>query len=378
MSEKLLFPLEVMPPALRHLVESIRKKHPPTSRNPLNANCTKLEKQLAVLENLWAELQWDHSVSDLHTRTQTLQQRKAERTTLLQPHLPKLRQKYAHRLEKKRQKLSAKKLSWEQRKQMWRESLKASKRELAAKLEQLTWPSTQLIEQQLLSYENEWKSAEQRIDEQSKLLQQAESSYDASVQQQKLTLKNTFNALQQRLSNKQQQAPQLLKKLRQQNTQSRNELPGLVATWKSAAIGREMRLHDELEAWKTKHPMLTVALPSWDDLNASLQELSSYKQSLNDWNQQLQQRKMALSSAELRMQAEWQRVNARPSLLGLHSAEQRQDWLKKLLPLQTIWRELHPLMKRCALLKDELLTGGFLGAEEFPEIDVAWTMVEFR
>ena len=181
MSEKLLTPLEVMPPALRHLVESIRKKHPPTSRNPLSASCTKLEKQLAVLENLWAELQWEHSVSDLQARTQTLQQRKAERMTLLQPHLPKLRQKYARRLEKRKEKLSAKKLSWEQRKQMWRESLKASKRELAAKSAQLTWPSTQLIEQQLLSYENEWKSAEQRIDEQSKLLQQAESSYDASV-----------------------------------------------------------------------------------------------------------------------------------------------------------------------------------------------------
>jgi transcription-repair coupling factor (superfamily II helicase) len=236
----------------------------------------------------------------------------------------------------------------------------------------------QLIEQQLLTYENEWKNAEQRIDEQSRLLQQAESSYDASLQQKKQTLKNAFNALQQRLSNKQQQAPQLLKKLRQQNTQSRSELPGLVATWKSAATGREMRLRDELEAWKTKHPMLTVALPSWHDLNASWQELSSYKQSLNDWNQQLQQRKMALSSAELRMQAEWQRANAKPSLWGLHSAEQRQDWLKKSLPLRTIWRELHPLMKRCALLKAELLTGGFLAAEEFLEIDVAWTMVELR
>ena len=378
MSEKLLTPLEVMPPALRQLVESIRKKHPPTSRNPSNASYTKLEKQLAVLENLWAELQWEHSVSDLQARTQTLQQRKAGRTTLLQPHLPKLRQKYARRLEKKRQELSAKKLSWEQQKQMWRESLKASKREFAAKSAQLTWPSTQLIEQQLLSYENEWKSAEQRIAEQSKLLRQAESSYDASVQQKKQTLKNDFNALQQRLNNKQQQAPQLLTKLRQQNTQSRSELPGLVATWKRAAIGREMRLRDELEAWKTKHPMLTVALPSWNDLSASLQELSSYKQSLNDWNQQLQQRKMALTSAELRMQAEWQRVNAKPSLWGLHSAAQRQDWLKKLLPLQTIWRELHPLMKRCALLKAELLTGGFLGAEEFAEVDLAWAMAEFH
>lgn len=378
MSEKLLTPLEVMPEALRHLVESIRKKHPPTSRNPLNASSTRLEKQLAVLESLWAELQWEHSVSDLQARTQTLQQRKAERTTLLQPHLPKLRQKYARRLEKRKEKLSAKKLSWEQRKQMWRESLKASKRELAAKSAQLTWPSTQLIEQQLLSYENEWKSAEQRIDEQSKLLQQAESSYDASVKQKKLTLKNDFNALQQRLNNKQQQAPQLLKKLRQQNAQSRSELPGLVATWKSVATGREMRLRDELEAWKTKHPILSVALPSWDDLNASLQELSSYKQSLNDWNQQLQQRKMVLNSAELHMQIEWQSVNAKPSMWGLHSDELRQDWLKKLLPLQTIWRELHPLMKRCALLKDELLTGGFLGAEEFSEVDSAWRMLELR
>ena len=378
MSEKLLTPLEVMSPALRHLVESILKKQPPTSQNPLNASSTKLEKQLAVLESLWAELQWEPFVAALQERTQTLQQRKAERTTLLQPHLPKLRQKYAHRLLKKRQKLSAKKLSWEQRKQMWRESLKASKRELGEKSAQLTLPSTHIVEQQLLTYENEWKSAAQRIDEQSKLLQQAENSYESSVKQKRLTLKNAFNALQKSLSDKQQQAPQLLKKLRQQNIQSRSELPGLVATWKSAATGREMRLHAELKAWKTKHPILSAAVPSWDDLNASLQELSSYKQSLNDWNQQLQQRKKVLSSAELRMQAEWQRVNAKPSLWGLHSAEQRQDWLKKSLPLRTIWRELLPLMKRCALLKAELLTGGFLDDEAFPKIDVAWTMVEFR
>jgi hypothetical protein len=35
-------------------------------------------------------------------------------------------------------------------------------------------------------------------------------------------------------------------------------------------------------------------------------------------------------------------------------------------------------MKRCALLKDELLTGGFLGAEEFSEVDSAWRMLELR
>jgi hypothetical protein len=215
MSEKLLTPLDVMPPALRHLVESILKKHPPTSRNPLNANSTKLERQLAVLESLWAELQWQPFVTALQEREQTLQQRKAERTTLLQQRLPMRRQKYARRLEKQRQKLNEKKLSWAQRKHMWRESLKASKRDLAAKSEQLTWPSKQLIEQQLLTYENEWKNAEQRIAEQSKLLQQAENSYDASLQQKKQTLKNAFSALQKSLSNRQQQAPQLLTQLQQ-------------------------------------------------------------------------------------------------------------------------------------------------------------------
>ena len=378
MSEKLPTPLEVMQPEVRHWLESVIKKYQHLAQSASTANSPKLEQQYAQLINLWAELQWEHSVNALQARTQTLQQRKAKRTTLLQQHLPALRQKYARRLEKRRQKLSAKKLSWEQRKQMWRESLKASKRDLAAKLEQLTWPSTQLIEQQLLTYENEWKSAEQRIAEQFRLLQQAENSYDASLQQKKQTLTNAFNALKKSLSGKQQQAPQLLTKLRQQNAQSRSELPGLVATWKSAATGREMRLHDELEAWKAKHPMLSVALPSWEDLKTSSQELSDYEQSLNDWSQQLQQRKKALDRAEQNMLAEWQRVNAKPSLSALHSAEQKTDWLKKLQPLRLIWRELLPLMQRCALLKVELLTNDFLAAEDYPEIDVAWATVEFR
>ncbi len=377
MSEKLPTPLEVMQPEVRHWLESVIKKYQHLAQSASTANSPKLEQQYAQLINLWAELQWEHSVNALQTRTQTLQQRKARRTTLLQQQLPKLRQKYAHRLQKKRQDLSAKRQNWEQRKQTWREFLKRSKRDLAAKLEQQTMPSTHFVEQQLLTYENEWKSAEQRIAEQSTLLQQAESSYDSNVKQKKLTLKNAFTALQKSLSDKQQQAPQLLKKLRQQNTQSRNELPGLVATWKSAATGREMRLRDELEAWKMKHPTVSVALPSWDDLNASLQELSSYKQSLNDWNQQLQQRKKVLDRAEQNMVAEWQRVNAKPSLSGLHSAELRTEWLKKSLPLRLVWRDLLPLMKRCALLKDELLTAGFLCVEEFPEIDVGWAAVQF-
>ena len=377
MSEKLLTPLDVMPPALRHLVESILTKHPPTSRNPLNANSTKLERQFAVLESLWAELQWQPFVTALQEREQTLQQRKAERTTLLQQRLPTLRQKYARRLEKQRQKLNGKKQRWARKKQTWRESLKASKRDLAAKSQQLTLPSTQLIEQQLLTYDNEWKSAAQRIDEQSRLLQQAENSYDSSWQLKKRTLTNAFNALQKSLSDKQQQAPQLLTKLRQQNTQRRRELPALVATWSGAAIERETRLRDELEVWKTKHPILSVAVPSWDDLNASLQQLSDYEQSLNEWSQQLQQRKKALTSAEQTMQAEWQRVNAKPSLSALHSAERRQDWLKKSLPLRLIWRDLLPLMKRCALLKAELLTGGFLPAEEYSEVDVLWAEIDF-
>ena len=376
MSEKLLTPLDVMPPALRHLVESILTKHPPTNQNPLNANSTKLEKPLAVLESLWAELQWQPFVTALQGREQTLQQRKAERTTLLQQRLPTLRQKYARRLEKQKQKLSAKKLSWEQKKQMWRESLKASKRDLAARLEQLTWHSTQLIEQQLLKYENEWKSAAQRIDEQSRLLQQAESSYNLSLKQKKQTLTSAFNALQKSLNDKQQLAPQLLMKLQQQNTQRRRELPGLVATWKDAATEREMRLHDELEAWKTKHPILSIAVPSWDDLNASLQQLSDYEQSLNEWSRQLHQRKKLLASAEQTMQTEWQRANAKPSLSALHSTEQRMDWLQKSLPLRLIWRDLLPLMKRCALLKVELLTGGFLDAEEYLEVDIVWADVE--
>ncbi len=376
MSEKLLTPLDVMPPALRHLVESILTKHRPTSQSPLNASSTRLERQLAVLESLWAELQWQPFVTALQAREQTLRQRKAERTTLLEQRLPALRQKYARRLEKQRQKLSAKKLSWSQKKQTWRASLKASKRDLAAKSAQLTWPSTQLIEQQLLTYENEWKSAAQRIDEQSRLLQQAENSYDVSLKQKKQTLTSAFNALRQSLSDRQQQAPQLLTQLRQQNTQRRRELPGLAATWKDAATERETRLHDELEAWKTKHPILSGAVPSWDDLNASLQQLSDYAQSLNDWSQQLQQRKRHLASAEQTMQAEWQRANAKPSLLALHCAEQRQDWLKKSLPLRLVWRDLLPLMKRCALLKVELLTGGFLAAEAYSEVNVQWAEVD--
>ena len=378
MSEKLLTPLEIMPPALRHLIETILKKHQRTSQNLLIASSTKLGKQLEILENLWAELQWQHSINDLQQRATSSAQRKTERPMLVQQQLPKLRQKYARRLEKRRQKLSAKKLSWQQKKQTWRNSLKASKRELAAKLTLLTWPSTQFIEQQLQTYENEWKSVAQRIDEQSKLLQQAENSYDASLRQKKQTLTNAFNSLKKSLSEKQLQAPQLLTKLQQQNAQSRSELPGLIATWKSAATEREMRLYDELEAWKTKHPMLFVAVPSWEDLSASLQQLSDYKQSLNDWSQQLQQRKKALDSAEQNMLAEWQRVNAKPSLSALHSTEQKTDWLRKSLPLRLVWRELLPLMKRCALLKVELLTSGFLGAEEYPEIDVAWSAVEFQ
>jgi hypothetical protein len=78
------------------------------------------------------------------------------------------------------------------------------------------------------------------------------------------------------------------------------------------------------------------------------------------------------------MQTEWQRVSTKPSLSTPPSVGQRQDWLKKSLPLRIIWRELLSLMKRCALLKAELLTGGFLSVEEYPEIDVAWAAVEFR
>jgi len=376
MSEKLPTPLEVMQPEVRHWLESVIKKYQHLAQSALTANSPKLEQQYAQLINLWAELQWQPFVSALQEREQTLQQRRAERKTLLQQRLPALRQKYARRLEKQRQKLSAKKLSWAQRKQTWRESLKASKRDLAAKSAQLTWPSTQLIEQQLLTYENEWKSAAQRIDEQSRLLQQAENSYDVSLKQKKQTLTSAFNALRQSLSDRQQQAPQLLTQLRQQNTQRRRELPGLVATWKDAATERETRLHDELEAWKTKHPILSGAVPSWDDLSASLQQLSDYAQSLNDWSQQLQQRKRHLASAKQTMQAEWQRANAKPSLLALHCAEQRQDWLKKSLPLRLVWRDLLPLMKRCALLKVELLTGGFLAAEAYPEVNVQWAEVD--
>jgi DNA repair exonuclease SbcCD ATPase subunit len=372
MSEKLLTPLEVMPPALRHLVETILKKHQRTSQSPLIANSTKLGKQLAVLESLWAELQWQPFVSDLQQRTQSLAQRKAKRPMIVQQQLPKLRQKYARRLEKRKQKLAAKRQRWEQKKQKWRSSLQASKRVLAEKSEQLTWPSTRLIEQQLLSYENEWRSAEQRIEEQSKLLRQAESSYDTSLRQKKETLTNAFKALKHNLNEKQQQAPELLTKLRQQNAQSRSALPALVATWKSAAIERETRLHDELEAWNKKHPILSAAVPSWNALKTSSQELSDYEQSLSDWNQQLQQRRKALARAEQNMLTEWQRVNAKPSLSGLHSAEQKTDWLKKSLPLRLIWRELFPLMKRCALLKAELLTSGFLAADEYPEVDIEW------
>lgn len=97
-----------------------------------------------------------------------------------------------------------------------------------------------------------------------------------------------------------------------------------------------MRLHAELEAWNRQHPMLSAALPSWDDLQASWQQLSDYKQNLNGQSQQLRQRKQHLSSAEQTMQAEWQHVNGKPSWSRLRSEGQRMDWLKNSLPPRRI------------------------------------------
>ena len=376
MSEKLLNPLDMIPPALRQLVEYILTKHQLPSRNPSTASSTRLAKRLEALESLWAELQWQPSISDLTQRAQNLQQRSEQRMTLLQPRLPKLRQKYVTRLQKRRQKLSAKKQRWEQKKQTWRNALLVSRRDLKAKQTLLTLPSTQLIEQQLLTYNSEWQRDDKTIAEQSRLLKQAENNYASSLQQTKRRLTHDFNALEQSLKEKQQQAPQLTKQLQQQNAQFRCDLPGLVSTWSAAATGRETRLLAELEHWNAQHPILSDALPSWDDLQASWQQLNAYKQTLTETSQQLQQRKQQVRSVEQTMQAEWQRVSGRPSLLRLHSEGQRMDWLKNSLPLRRVWRDLFPRMIACAQLKKELLSGGFLAPDEYPEIDIAWASVE--
>jgi hypothetical protein len=378
MSEKLLTPLDVMPPALRQLVESILKKHLPTSRNPSTANSTKLAKRLEVLENLWAELHWEHSISDLQQRRQNLQQRIEQRMTLLQPRLPKLRQKYAARLQKRRQKLSAKRERWEQKKQTWRNALKASRHDLAAKQQLLTLPLNELIEHRIRESEAELQHATASYNEQAMLLQQVENNGNTSLQRKKRSLTSAFTALQHSLKQMQDQAPQQLRQLQQQTAQRRHDFCALVSTWKNAATERETRLLAELEVWNKRHPMLSAALPSWDDLEASWQQLSAYKQTLTEQSQQLWQRKQRLSSAEQTMQTEWQRVSSKPSWSGLRSEGQRTDWLKSSLPLRRIWRDLFPCMIACAQLKKELLSGGFLAPDEYPEIDLAWAAVELR
>jgi hypothetical protein len=288
-------------------------------------------------------------------------------------------------LQKRKQKLAAKKQRWELKKQKLRESLQASKRALAEQSRLLSLTSEQLACELPLGYDSEWQNAERRIAEQNTLLQQAESNYEPSLTEKRLTLTNAFNALKKSLSERQLQAPLTLTQLQQQNAQRRTDLPALVATWKAAAAVRETRCNDDLTRWFTSHPISSGDVPSQEVLTSRQllvskrkQALTSRKQTLSEKKRALQQRKQQLSSVEQAMLTEWQRVSTKPSLSTPPSAGQRQDWLKKSLPLRAIWRELLPLMKRCALLKAELLTGGFLSAEEYPEIDVAWAAVEFH
>lgn len=377
MSEKLLTPLDVMPPALRHMVETILKKHQPLSQNPSNASSTKLGKLYEVLQNSWEELQWVPSMSDLGQRTTRLQQQKSARPTSWPHSLRKLRQNYERNLQERRQTFAQQQQHWEQKKQTWRDSLKEKKQDLQESRRLLSLPFEQFVNEQPLGYDAEWQSAEQRIAEQNMLLQHSEANYTTALQKHKTLLRNAFEKLERRSKQEQRENPLTLQRLQQWNAQSRAELPALVATWKDAAAVRETSLREELADWKANHQTLAAELPSWSDLNVSGQQLSDWKPTLTARHQRLQERKQRLSHAEQTMHAEWQRVSAKPSLSAPPSAEQKRDWLRKSLPLRAIWRELLPLMKRCALLKAELLTIGLLSADDYPEIEVDWAAVEF-
>ena len=377
MSEKLLTPLDVMPPTLRHLVEAILKKHQPLSPNPSNASSTKLGKLYEVLQNSWQELQWAPSMSDLEQRTTRWQQQKSARPTTWPYSLLKLRQDYERSLQERKQNFAQQQQHWEQKKQAWRDCLRGSKQNLQESRRQLSLPFEQFVNEQPLGYDAEWQSAERRIAEQNMLLQQGEANDTTAWQQHKTLLRSAFGKLELRLKQEQHNSPLELVRLQQLNAQCRADLPGLVTTWKAAAAVRVTSLREELTDWKANPPTLDAELPNWSDLNVSGQQLSNWKPTLTARHQRLQERKQRLSHAEQTMHAEWQRVNAKPNLLAPPSAEQKRDWLRKSLPLRAIWRELLPLMKRCALLKAELLTIGLLSADDYPEIEVGWAAVEF-
>lgn len=163
MSEKLLTPLEVIPPALRHSIESILRKHQLPNLNPLSASSTRLGRQVEALENLWQELQWEPLLNDLQQREARLTELKATPTPLVQRSLPERRQIYVENLQQRKQTLAARRQSWEQKKQSWRTSLQASKRDLREKLRLLSLPFEQFTNEQPLGYNSEWQRAEQRI-----------------------------------------------------------------------------------------------------------------------------------------------------------------------------------------------------------------------
>lgn len=260
MSEKLLTPLEVIPPALGHSIESILRKHQLPNLNPLNASSTRLRRQLEALENLWQELQWEPLLNDLQQRETRLMELKATPTPLVQRSLPERRQIYVENLQQRKQTLAARRQSWEQKKQSWRTSLQASKRDLRKKLRLLSLPFEQFTNEQPLSYDSEWQRAEQRISEQNKLLQQAEHNYATALQQKKQHLTNAFNELKKNLS-AQQQTLLTWQQLRQENMHYRAALPALVITWRAEAAAREMSCSAQLADWQTRSSTLTGDVP---------------------------------------------------------------------------------------------------------------------
>jgi hypothetical protein len=377
MSEKLLTPLDVMPAALRHSIETILKKHQRLDQNPSAANSSNLSKPYEALKSSWAELQWKPFATDLQQREKNLTQQQAARPTIVQTQLDKAKGSYARSFQERRLSLERRKQLLEQRKEELRNSMRTTRHELAEKSRLLSLPFEQFVNEQPLGYDDEWQSAEKRIAEQNMLLQQSEACYKTDLQQHETLLRSAFGKNELRLKQELHNSPLELARLQQLNAQLRAELPDLVATWKAAAAVRETSLREQLDDWKANHQTLAAELPNWSDLNVSGQQLSDWKPTLTARHQRLQERKQRLTHAEQTMHAEWQRVSAKPSLSAPPSAEQKRDWLQKSLPLRTIWRELLPLMKRCALLKAELLTIGLLSADDYPEIEVDWANVEF-
>ena len=377
MSEKLLTPLDVMPPALRHALETILTTYRHLDRSPSIASSSKLGKLYEDLKSLWQELQWEPWLTDLQARATRLAKQRSKRSAMVQKRLRARRQDYATNLQTRKQHLAQKTMRWEQKKQAWRNCLTGLKHDLEEKLQQQTWSSTQLVEPLLRSYASEWTNAERRIAEQKLLLQKSEASYPTDLQQHETLLRTAFGKTVLRLKQELHNSPLELARLQQLNTQRRNALPGLVATWKAAAAVREMSLREELADWNTKHRTSADELPSWLDLNASAQQVSDWRQTLTTRSQHLQQRKQHLSSSAARMSSEWQHANRKPGFSQPLSSEQHMDWLRKSKPLKDALSELCQFTKRCAMLKAELLTAGFLGPDDFPDIDAAWEGAEF-